>query len=97
MLCTIDDLRDKEVITVNDGVKLGYVYDAQFDTQNAYLTSIIVYGRPKFFGLLGRDDDHIISWKDITLIGDDTILVSYEPNMKKKRKSGLLSNFFETK
>ncbi len=95
MLCRIEDLREKEVISISDGVKLGYVYDAEIDTKNAYLTSLVVYTKPKFFGLFGKAEDLVISWKDINLIGDDTILVSYETSHKKKKKSGLLSSFFE--
>lgn len=97
MICRIDELRDKEVISVSDGAKVGYVCDVELDTNQAQLTSIVIYGRQKLFGLLGREDDFVISWKDITLIGDDTILVNFEPTYRKKRKPSLLSNFFEVK
>ncbi len=97
MLCRIEDLREKEVINISDGVKLGYVYDAEIDTKNAYLTSLVIYTKPKFFGIFGKSEDLVVSWKDISLIGDDTILVTHEVSPKKKRKTGLLSNFFEMK
>ena len=40
--------------------------------------SLIVYGRLRFFGLLGREEDRVIPWEDIEIIGEDTILVCWE-------------------
>ena len=87
MACRIAELRHKEVINESDGVKLGCVDDVEIDTKNACLVSIIIYGRPKLFGLLGRCDDIVIPWSNIKLIGEDTILVScsLRRNPKKKR------------
>ncbi|MBQ5565749.1 MAG: YlmC/YmxH family sporulation protein [Clostridia bacterium] len=87
MACRIAELRHKEVINESDGVKLGCVDDVEIDTKNACLVSIIIYGRPKLFGLLGRCDDIVIPWANIKLIGEDTILVScsLRRNPKKKR------------
>lgn len=76
MICRLADLRNKEVINIKDGMRLGCVCDAELDTCTAKLLSIIVYGRPRWFGLLGREEDIIIKWCDIEVIGEDTILVS---------------------
>ena len=76
MTCRIVDMRNKDVININDGARLGYVSDVEVDTCTAQLTAIIIYGRPKLFGLLGHEDDCVISWKDIEVIGEDTILVN---------------------
>ncbi|MGI6261527.1 MAG: YlmC/YmxH family sporulation protein [Acutalibacteraceae bacterium] len=76
MICRLADLRNKEVINIKDGMRLGCVCDAELDTCTAKLLSIIVYGRPRFFGILGREEDIIIKWCDIEVIGEDTILVS---------------------
>ena len=77
MNCCIDDMRHKEVINVKDGMRLGNVCDLEIDTTNARVTAIIIYGRLRWFGLLGREDDVVIRWQDIQVIGDDTILVNY--------------------
>lgn len=37
------------------------------------------------FGLLGREDDIIIKWQDIEVIGDETILVCYNDFYRVKR------------
>ena len=75
MTCRLDSLRDKEVINVKDGGRIGFVSDAEVDTQEAKLTAVVVYGRLRLFGLLGREADFVIPWKDIVLIGEDTVLV----------------------
>ncbi|MEG1426726.1 MAG: YlmC/YmxH family sporulation protein [Oscillospiraceae bacterium] len=97
MICRIDELRDKEVISVSDGARVGYVSDIELDSESARLTSLVVFGRAKLFGLLGREDDFVIPWEDIAIIGDDTILVHFSPIYRKRKKSGVLSNFFELK
>ena len=79
MNCRIADLRNKEVINIKNGARLGYVSDVEVDTCDARLVAIVIYGRPRFFGLLGRDDDCIIDWCDIEIIGEDSILVNCTP------------------
>ena len=51
MTCRLDSLRDKEVINVKDGGRIGFVSDAEVDTQEAKLTAVVVYGRLRLFGL----------------------------------------------
>lgn len=77
MFCRMGDLRNKYVINVRNGSKLGYVSDAEIDTAAATVTAIVIRGRLRFFGLLGREEDTIIRWQDIEVIGEDTILVNY--------------------
>ncbi len=77
MRCTITDLCNKEVINVKDGCRVGMVCDVTVDTCTAQIISLIVYGKLKCFGLFGREDDIIIPWCDIEVIGEDTILVRW--------------------
>lgn len=94
MTCRIVELRRKEVISVKDGTRIGSVCDAEMDIESARLTSIVVYGRPKLFGLLGREEDIVIRWPDIQVVGEDTILVNYQERVRVRRKRGLLSILF---
>lgn len=71
----IAELRDRQVICVKNGSLLGVVGDIELDTETGRLAAIVIYGRPKGFGFLGREDDIIISWEDIEIIGEETILV----------------------
>lgn len=86
MLCRIDDLRNKQVVCVKDGCVLGFISDVEMDTESGNLTSIIIFGRLRFFGLLGREDDIIIPWDDIKVIGSETVLVNTEPPLFLREK-----------
>ncbi len=93
MVCRLADIKRKEVISTRDGSRLGCVGDVELDTEKAQLSSIIVYGRPRLFGLLGRDEDYVIRWSDIEVIGEETILVRY-CSPRRSRRRNFLSLFF---
>ena len=76
MRCRIADLRNKQVVCVKNGGVLGYVSDIEINTQNGKIEAIVIYGKLRFFGLFGREDDIIISWSEIEVIGKETVLVS---------------------
>ena len=77
MIARITDMHDKEVINICDGTRLGYVDDIEVDTCTAQIVSIVIFGRNKLLGLLGREADIVIHWKDIEVIGDETVLVNF--------------------
>lgn len=89
----IADLRNKEVINVKNGERIGFISDLEVDTQSARISAVIVYGRQRLFGLLGREADFVIPWKNISLFGHDAVLVQYEAPKKTEEKS--VKNFFE--
>ena len=96
MVCRIADMRNKEVVNVKDGTKLGYIDDVEFDTVTAELTALVVYGKTHFFGLFGREEDIVITWQDIEVIGEDTVLVSFDSIQHLPvKKIGLFSKLFE--
>mgnify|MGYP002859327453 CR=1 FL=1 len=76
MFCRITELHNKEVINVCDGSRLGCVDDVEIDTHTAALVAIVLHGRPKALGLLGYEEDMVIPWKEIEVIGEQTILVN---------------------
>ena len=87
MLCRIDDLKNKQVVCVKDGCVLGFISDVEIDTLSGNLTSIINFGRLRFFGLLGREEDIIIPWNDIKVIGSETVLVNTELPLSLREKT----------
>ena len=96
MNCYITDLHEKEVINLCDGARLGNVCDVEVDTCSGCLVSIIIYGKGKCFGLLGRERDIKISWKEIKVIGDDTILVDIKlPDRDGRNSSGLFDSLLK--
>ncbi len=78
MNCFVTDMREKEVINLRDGCRLGAVCDVEFDTCSGNIISLIIFGKGKMLGLMGRCDDIKICWNDIKVIGDDIILVDME-------------------
>ncbi len=90
MNCRLSDLCDKEIVNMKDGAILGRIGDLDIETSQAKICAMVVPGRLKFFGLLGREEDIVISWDKIEVIGQDTILVCVEPSYtRKKKRSGL--------
>lgn len=76
-LITFDSLRDREVINVCDGRRLGNVNDLQFDACGGVITALIVPGECNFLGI-SKGDDIVIPWKCIERIGGDMIIVRCE-------------------
>lgn len=78
MICSLSELKNKEVVNANTGLKIGYVDDIQIDTNLSSVVSLVIYGRPRCMGILGRDDDIIVKCDNIQLIGEDIILVKFD-------------------
>lgn len=73
------ELRQKEVINICDGQKLGYVCDLDFNLTKGIINCIIVPGPCKVFGFIGRESEFVIDLCDIEKVGDDVILVDIDP------------------
>ena len=85
---TIRELCEKEVVQLEQGVCLGRADDLAFDPATARLQSLILLGRPRLFGLLGRDETLVIPWTDIETLGVDAILVRTELPEPEAKKQG---------
>lgn len=68
------DLREREVINVCTGEKLGFPCELELDIDCGQVISIIV---PKQTGILcfGKREEYVIPWCKIECIGEDTILL----------------------
>lgn len=86
MIHYYSDLHYKEVIDIHSGLRLGFVYDAEYDDAEGQLISIITPGRTRFFGLFGREDDYVLPWSCIVRIGSDIILVEEKDEQLRRRK-----------
>lgn len=71
----IGELRYKEVIDMADGCRYGYPQDIVVELSTGQMTALVIPGRPRFFGLLGRDEDILIPWSRVRQVGEDIILV----------------------
>ena len=71
----IAELRYKEVISVEDGARYGYVGDMEIDLESGQVRALVVPGKRRFFGLFGREEDKVIPWSAVKRFGEDIILV----------------------
>lgn len=72
---TLGELCNKDVIDIKTGTNYGRADDLQFSASHAVIEKMILHGRPKLFGLLGKDKDVLIDWSKIITIGEDAVLV----------------------
>lgn len=73
MELSFEELREKEVINIYNGKKLGHITDMIFDIAKGIVIGIIVPGDKKLFK---KSEDIFISIRQIRRIGDDVILVA---------------------
>ena len=72
MEISFEELRDKEVVNIFNGKRLGRVVDIIIDLIEKKLKAIVVPGDKKLFK---KSEDILIPIKQIYRIGDDVILV----------------------
>ena len=90
---TFRELSKKEVVQVDEGQCLGKIDDLVIDDKSARVEKLLMLGRPKLFGLLGRGESLVIDWGEIQKIGANAILVNTplpEENAQEAKKPGLL-------
>ena len=69
------DFKHKEVINITNAKRLGFVQDVTADLKTGVITSVIVPGSNKRFNIFSGDNEVIIPWEKIKVIGDEIILV----------------------
>ena len=79
MIERASELFDKEVICITDGSRLGLIGEFEINTMSGKIETVIIPGRLRFFGLLGRNEDIIIPFSSIEVFGEEVILVNIEP------------------
>lgn len=77
MLIKISDLRDREIVNINDGRRLGPIKDIELDLENGVIQAIVLpnYSGGRILGLFGRSEDVVVPWEKIVRIGVDVVLV----------------------
>ncbi|MBR6594537.1 MAG: YlmC/YmxH family sporulation protein [Clostridia bacterium] len=68
-------LKDKEVINVCNGTRLGYIADIEIDLNSGRILRILVPKSGKCLSFTSAKHPIIIPWQNIERIGDDAILV----------------------
>lgn len=71
----ISEIKQREVININDGKRLGIVYDVEIDMDNGRIDAIVIPGTGRILGLFSKESDIVVSWENIKKIGTDVILI----------------------
>lgn len=78
---TFGELRQKDVISIGDGKRLGRPVDLVWECsgEKAWIEAIVVPGQGGLWKLLRPEKDgYAITWERIRRIGDDVILVDVD-------------------
>ncbi|HHV29847.1 YlmC/YmxH family sporulation protein [Acetivibrio mesophilus] len=78
------DFREKEVINIKDGRRLGFVGDVEINLQSGRIEAIVIPGGGRLLGLIGRENECVIPWEKIKKIGEDIILVEMDDRFIRK-------------
>lgn len=71
----ITQMRCKEVVDIQSGTCYGSVGDLEIDLDTGRVRALVVPGRLRLFGLLGRDRERVFPWGSVRCFGEDIILV----------------------
>lgn len=95
METTLSDLRWREVISVTDGTRYGFVGDLSVDLETGRVDGLIIPGQARFFGLFGRREERLVRWDSVRKFGEDIILVEgvAESRANRRERKGFLKNF----
>ena len=71
----ITQMRYKEVVDIQSGSRYGGVGDLEIDLETGRVCALVVPGRLRLFGLLGRERERVFPWSAVRCFGEDIILV----------------------
>ncbi|MBE6856293.1 MAG: YlmC/YmxH family sporulation protein [Ruminococcus sp.] len=99
MQYSLENIRNKEVIEITAGERLGYIDDVRLSRDFTTVTGFVIYGRERLFGLLGREEDIVIKCEEITVIGEDVMLIKREKEdfsaVSTKKRADLRESLFK--
>ncbi|MBQ7291463.1 MAG: YlmC/YmxH family sporulation protein [Clostridia bacterium] len=72
---TFTSLRDKDVINICDGKRLGFVNDVEIDVCDGRICAIVVLFDCRLCGF-GKCEELVIPWEKIKCFGKDAVLVN---------------------
>ena len=69
------ELKQKEVINIKTGKRLGTIMDYDIDLRSGRITGVALHSSTKFSILSKPENDVFVPWEQIKKIGDDVILI----------------------
>ena len=71
----LNDLFEKEIVSVFTGERLGDVYDVEIEEKTGFIQNIIIKNKITLFNLFSSRKIMSISWSSVKVIGEEIILV----------------------
>ncbi|MBE6551824.1 MAG: YlmC/YmxH family sporulation protein [Ruminococcaceae bacterium] len=84
--CSINELKEKEVINISDGARLGFICDIEADLYTGRIIAVIIPLQTGILGFSSKKETIRVCWEQIERIGDDIILVKLHPSEAEKLK-----------
>ncbi len=75
-MCKFSELKNKEVINVSTGERLGFVCDIEFDNETGKVNSIVLPPSKNKLFSFNKENETVILWNEIKKIGNDIIIVN---------------------
>ncbi|MGI1691153.1 YlmC/YmxH family sporulation protein [Thermoanaerobacter uzonensis] len=72
------ELRDKDVIDISTGQKLGNIVDIEINLEEGRVEGIVIPKETSLFRFFNKDIEIYLSWESIKKIGTDVILVDFK-------------------
>ncbi len=69
------ELRQKEIISLPDGKRLGFASDIEINMETGYIEAIVIPAENRFFNIFYKANDIVLPWQNIKKIGIDVILI----------------------
>ena len=88
----ISELRNKDVIDIRDGRRIGFIEDIDLDMEHGRIESIIIPGGTgRMFSLFSKGEESVISWRQIKKIGVDVILIDPDARIEPMQMNPVLA------
>ena len=71
----LSDLQNKDLISIQDGKKIGNIIDAKFNITSGNIEKLIVEPSKSFFSI--KNNSLEVNYNQIKKIGEDVILVEF--------------------
>ena len=89
MIYNVADLKNKQVVGMETGTVLGFIGELEIDITTGSVANIVIFGKQKLYGVLGREEDIQIPWSNISVIGEETVLVKGPVVFKNSKRKSL--------
>lgn len=94
MKCCIENIFKKNVVSIETGSCIGFISDVEVDTCTGQILRLFISEYDKLI-TFKKQENIVICWDNIAVIGEDTILVKNVPagNCKNNHQKGILKLF----